>query len=395
VTDTDLAGVLARDPALAALAAVLDPGQRRTVLGHDSTVTRIRYKPGSSIVAALTSPTRAGGWIAAYADPNKVTKTLSRAARAGFSASAVAGLPGVVVGETAADRMLSGPLAAIRSAAPELFAEATLLRHNPHRRAVFSSELAGAPVALKVSAVDAVGSSAASTQRDRLFDALEHAGVPVLRPSALPGVAGAETVPWWGDGDLAGIPLPAAAGTAGRTLARLHAAHRIPATPFEPAPPTAPAPGAEIAAAIRSMSTVLPGETGRAEALGARLLAAAGHSRAHRVTLVHGDFSPDQVLVGAGQVRLIDFDRCTLDAPERDLGSFLATAALMGRPELGSALLAGYAGAGGTVDDDLLHWHTATAYLLRAGEPFRGLVPDWAARTRAILADAESAAARC
>jgi hypothetical protein len=409
VTDADLAGIVDRDPTLAALAAVLDAGQRRFALGQESTVTRIRYKPGSSIVAALRmeSPTGGGstGWIAGYADPAKATKTLSRAARAGFTASAVAARPGVVTGETAADRMLSGPLAGIRATAPELFERAVLLRHNPHRRVVYRSELAGAPVALKVSAADDAGPAGASTERDRAFDALEHAGVSVLRPSALAGLSGVETVAWWGDGDLAGLPQRFAAVAAGRDLARLHGVTGPGVTG-----PGVTAPGAigayrhrtaqpdrraEIAAAIRSITTVLPGEAARARAIGDRLASAVPEGSAHRVALVHGDFSPDQVLIGDGQVRLIDFDRSTLDAPERDLGSFVASAELMACPELGAALLEGYASAGGAVDEALLHRFTAVAFLLRAVEPFRGLTPDWAGLTRATLDRAESAAARC
>jgi hypothetical protein len=398
MTAADLAGIVARDPALAALAAVLDDGQRRAVLGCESTVTRIRYKRGSSIVAALTidSPTgTSGGWIAAYADPAKVAKTLSRAARAGFAASAVAALPGVVTGETAADRMLSGPLAGLRSAEPDLFEGAVLLRHNPHRRVVFRSELAGTPVALKVAAAGDSGPAGASPGRDRAFDALHRAGVDVLRPVALAGRAGVETVAWWGDGDLAGVPLRSAAVSAGRHLARLHGANPTGARLLDPAQPARPDRGAEIAAAVRSITTVLPGEADRARAIGDRLAAGDRGAATHRMTLVHGDFSPDQVLVGSGTVRLIDFDRCTIDAPERDLGSFLATAELSGHPELGPALLDGYTAEGGAVDEALLRRFTATAYLLRAVDSFRGLEPDWPTRIRATLDSAESAAGGC
>jgi hypothetical protein len=406
MTAVELAGIVARDPGLAALAAVLDAGQRRAALGYESTVTRIRYKPGSSIVAALTIEAPTGpttGWIAGYADPAKVAKTLSRAARAGFAAVAVAALPGVVTGETAADRMLSGPLARLRSAEPDLFERAVLLRHNPHRRVVFRSKLAGTPVALKVAAADDSaddsGPAGASPDRDRAFDALHRAGVDVLRPVALAGQAGAETVAWWGDGDLAGVPLRSAAVTAGRHLARLHGTNLAGAHRLDPAPPSRPDrgadTGAEIAAAVRSIATVLPGEADRARALGDRLAAGDRGAGTHRMTLVHGDFSPDQVLVGAGTVRLIDFDRCTLDAPERDLGSFLATAELSGHRELGPALLDGYTAEGGAVDEALLRRFTATAYLLRAVDPFRGLEPDWTTRIRATLDSAESAAARC
>jgi hypothetical protein len=58
-------------------------------------------------------------------------------------------------------------------------------------------------------------------------------------------------------------------------------------------------------------------------------------------------------------------------------------------------MLAGYATAGGLVDEDLLHSFTAQAFLQRAVEPFRALEPDWVARTRYALDRAESEAAWC
>lgn len=401
MNSAELADLVSRDPAVAALAAVLDPDRRLEVLGHTSRVTRIRYKPGSSIVAALVNESAEGrattGWIAAYSDPAKLGKTLARAAHAGFDARAVEALQGVVVGETAADRVLSTQLGRLRRLVPGVFAHATVLRHNPHRRVVLRSVMTGQPVVLKVQAATGrtrYGADPASEAGSRALDGLERAGVRVLRPTALAGLEGAEVVPWWGDGDLATIRLAEdalrhAGLSAGRDLARLHNAHL-----GETEGPAPEAGRREDDAAVRSIGTILPAASDRAAAVAARLRRA-GSGPARRLTVVHGDFSPDQVLVGGGETRLIDFDRCTIDSPERDLGSFLATAELMGRPELGRALIDGYTAAGGTADPRELHRFTAIAFLRRSVEPFRTLSPHWARQTEHALYRAESEAAQC
>ena len=397
---TELADLVARDRALPAMSVVLDAEARRDVLGRSSEVTRIRYKPGSSIVAALRTETVPGhwstGWIAAYSDNTKLTKTLARATRAGFAAHVVHALPGVIVGETAADRLLCAPMAALRQHAPQLFAQAILLRHNPHRRAVFRSGLAGRPVILKVQGASRSqpATNPASGNRQRALTSLERVGVPVLRPTMLTGVPGGETLPWWGDGDLATMPLTAAAHTAGRDLALLHQ-DNLGASPMSHPAARWSEDTDENASAVQSIATLLPALGARAAAVAARLRQAELTLPARRLTLVHGDFSPDQVLVGGPEIRLIDFDRCTVDHPERDLGSFLASADLSGQPELGSALLEGYLTGGGTVDSRQLHRFTATAFLQRAVDPFRALAPQWAEQTRRALKRAETEASQC
>jgi aminoglycoside phosphotransferase (APT) family kinase protein len=405
--DPKLAALIARDPQLAALALVLDPERRAGAVGTASRVNRLRYKPGSSIVASFTvdadgdtpgvdgATTGDGtttGWIAAYSSPSKVAKTLARAARAGFSAHAVAGHPGVVMGETRADRMLAVQLAVVRSHAADLFADAVVLRHNPHRRVVFRSARAGVPVVLKVSAEEVAPASA----RQQAMDALAAAGIPVIRPVALAGVVGVETVEWWGDGDLTAHPSPSASYAAGSALARLHAipATTAPAAAATPATSTLAA-AASCASAVRTVATLLPGEAERAGRIDRALRVSSRTVPSGAPALVHGDFSPDQVLVGGAEIRLIDFDRAAIDTPERDLGSFLAVADLLGLGELGAAMLDGYASAGGVVDPRQLHACTAGAFLQRAVEPFRALDPDWVDRTHYALDRAESEAAQC
>jgi hypothetical protein len=46
--------------------------------------------------------------------------------------------------------------------------------------------------------------------------------------------------------------------------------------------------------------------------------------RAEPVAWVHGDFHPENILVGPGQITVIDFDRFGLADPAKDIGSFIA-----------------------------------------------------------------------
>lgn len=403
----DIAAIIARDPALSTLAVVLDEARRNDALGGPSVVNRLRYKPGSSIVASVTTVTEEGertGWIAAYRDAVKVDKTLTRAARAGFSAQRVPGLVGVVVGETSADRQLARALADVRAHQEPLFAQATVLRHNPHRRVIFRTTDRGVPVALKVSAADSAVTAATATARQLAADLLESAGVPVIRPIPCGNVLGAETVRWWGDGDLTTISsLEAsaeAARAAGHQLALLHLAGRSTSGTSAAAASDAATSAAAISdadSAAHVIGTILPREGARAARVNEMLRRTGRITRAtaQNNTLVHGDFSADQVLVTAGAVRLIDFDRARRDLPERDLGSFLATADLTGRADLGAPLLAGYTDAGASIDDHELRRATAQALLQRSVEPFRGLMPDWADRTSYALHRAEQELGAC
>nr|WP_324288001.1 phosphotransferase [Agrococcus sp. SL85] len=102
--------------------------------------------------------------------------------------------------------------------------------------------------------------------------------------------------------------------------------------------------------------------------------------------LSHGDWSPDQVLVDGGAVRIVDLDRVCTAPPERDLGSWLAS----GGP---TAMLEGFADAGGGWDERALGAWRALAGLERAAEPFRRGVADWPASVAARLASAEEALA--
>jgi len=118
-----------------------------------------------------------------------------------------------------------------------------------------------------------------------------------------------------------------------------------------------------------------------------------GHAWGHAP--IHGDLSPDQVLIGpGGVVRLLDFDRASMADPAVDLGSFEASLIRHGK-ELGLSgedvagavreMHAGYARQSGR-DLRAASRPFAACMLIRlAMEPFRHRSKEWPIRSDAIL----------
>lgn len=349
------ATTMLRDPALA-LDVLLDATRLSEVLGRDVRITRVRYKPATSIVLGVTSRGE-HGWVAAYVDVAKIAKLHDRAAATGARLTQV---PGGVAGPLTADRVLAKTL---RRARRVLGDDATVLRYNPHRRVVLR---AGDDV-VKVAATDA--------GRPALMQRLAAAGLAVLPAHQVH--AGVQRTPWWGSGDLAVSPSPPAAAAAGRALAAVHAATAGDA-------PSASSAEGDLATAVAAIRLLDADAGTRATAVAGRIRALpSGDRRA----LVHGDFTADQVLRDRDDVRLIDFDRAGWGEPERDLGSFAAGELLAGRT-LTDALRSGYEVP---VDERAVARWTATAALQRAVEPFRSGRPDWLEGLHAAVDVAEEA----
>ncbi|MWV49477.1 phosphotransferase [Rathayibacter sp. VKM Ac-2803] len=363
-TDAAVAALALRDPALPGLGALLHPDRLADALGHPVRVTRRRWKPGTEIVVAFESA-EGHGWIAAWADPAKQAKTRQRAAGVGAELRELPAL-GALTGPVLADRALAPTLRRILEREPALLATGRILRHNPHRRLVLAEGGRVVKIVPRESADAAEGVL-------RVQTALAARGLPVPAPVSL--LRGASSTLWWGDGDLTrpARGAEASAAVAGAALARLHAVADVPV-------PSGTAD--EIGAAAAALAALAPELGPRLERLAGAVSRSTGRS-----TVVHGDFSADQVLVGDG-VRIIDFDRVRRDEPERDLGSFLA--AEPGGSRLGDALIEAYRHAGGSIDDGVLRRRTAGAILLRAVEPFRTATPDWRERVEAELARAET-----
>ena len=396
--------LISRDPCVKALRLIFhDDEELSTSLGRPAHVTRIRYKPASSVVITFVTSkdTETGdrwsahGWLAGYSDDAKVGKTLMTAQRVGVAAERIERVHATVHGSVTADRRLSGTLFRLNRAFPELTRSSTLLRHNPHRRVLLRASGPQADLVVKVwPRVRRAGAEGRLGQVE-LLDHLIAAGIPAMgfrHPKSLRDVVIGE---WWGAGDLATVQSPDAAYRAGTALAAVHASCVHPGRFALASRDAKLSSCSESARAAVAIAVVLPEFAHRA-----RLLVQAiderreGSIRPRHPVLTHGDFSPAQVLVGRDEIRLIDFDRAGWSVPERDLGSFAAASILLRRPDLAVALFDGYTDAGGELHPEELHPWLAHSLLSRAIDPFRYRAPDWAGDVERILAAAEQALER-
>jgi aminoglycoside phosphotransferase (APT) family kinase protein len=159
--------------------------------------------------------------------------------------------------------------------------------------------------------------------------------------------------------DLAGV---------GETLAGLHQIDAADSMPADLSP---------SADTARLVAALLPDLAGRIASVTATLEAQAPTSA--NTALCHGDFSLDQVILGAdgGGLGFIDWDRTGYGNPATDLASVAASGPA---EETMQQLLAGYSRVRPVPDD--LPWHIGDARLRRLAEPFRQASPGWAADIR-------------
>lgn len=359
-----LARLIERDPRVPGLGVLLDADALAAALGHPVRLRRVRYKPATSVVAAFDSP-RGSGWAAAYDGPDKARVSSVPHRRADL----VPGVAHAVAGPARTDRAVAPAMRELERARPGQLTGARLVRHNPGRRLVLAEADGGAIVKVVARTPERLEPAA-------LAALLSDAAVPVLPVERLTDRAW--RTPFWGDGDLAAAPSPDAAFRAGAALAALH---RVP-VPAAARPMPAPR---EAAAAAAAIAAVLPELASRAAALAER------HPAGGPERTVHGDFSADQVLVGAdGEVRLIDLDRLGAGDPMRDLAGFAVEERLRpGARPLVTELIEGYRAAGGELDVDRLRAWVPLCALGRAIEPFRRCDPDWPALVDRALAVGE------
>ncbi|TFD67054.1 aminoglycoside phosphotransferase family protein [Cryobacterium sp. Hb1] len=391
--------LISRDPRVAALRLVFnDDEELSAALNRPAHVTRIRYKPASSVVITYSSDRFAEphdrwgdhGWLASYIDDSKVSKSLLNARRGNATAARVEGIRGTVYGTASADRRLTGTLARLDQACPQLTETSTLLRHNPHRRLLLRTSGA-TDLVVKVTPRTHRASADQQFRQVEFLDHLTSEGIPVVRlwhPGGLRDVVAGQ---WWGTGDLAAVQSTDAAGAAGQALAALHSL-RLARGQFAIGARNADSALAESEStrAAGAIAVVLPEFAQRAHRLAQAINdRRAALDRPSDPVLTHGDFSPDQVLVRPGEIRLIDFDRVSWSDPERDLGSFAAAAIILRSPDLAVALFDGYAGAGGELRPDAINDWLAHALLCRAIDPFRYRAPDWVDDVERILTAAE------
>jgi hypothetical protein len=419
-----------RDDALPGLPWLLDNTRLSSLLGETVRVTRVRYKPRTSLLVAFRRIRNAAfdyGW-AMTRTPAGNAKLLRRELTSRSRGGGIRVLRPdprqddnlVAVGGVEDDWVLHGNLLWLREhglerlglqhrpgalptgAGRTLAGAGSVLRYKPERRLVLFVPNAGAPVVIKAAATPA-----GAELQPRFLERLNLHGVPHL-----PQLGDAECLEHgisacaaWGGGDLAGLDDDSGAVSAGEALARLHG---IPLGGFPSGPDSWQDElrwRDDIAAQLRAtrsmVASLLPAleEPARDVEAGlhTRLLTAGTPSK---YVLVHGDFSADQVLVGGSEVRLIDFDRARTGVAEADLGSFAAAeeavraSASGGAGPAGAAmpgaagpaggpktarLSEGYAGAGGRFTEAGVDAWAAFRLFNSSVDPFRDRSPEWAA----------------
>ena len=381
----------------AAVEAVLDQDRLSDLTGRPVRAARLRIKPDVSLTVGLEDAAtgRPAGWArllwpisrakadrAARRARARGLRTVRRELDDGLvlHAGRLASDPALIehVGRAVADGLVEDPDGR------------RVLRHNPLRRLVVRT---GAGVVRITSAPQD------DELRLRDFIGARVPGAPI--PSAAPGFAAPgppthiSALRFVGDTDLERAAPPgtsavaAATAAAGAALAALHASTRRLPPDLAARLPGRRADGRRAGAVHASVLRALdPGLAARALALDERLPA---DPPAPRV-LAHGDFTPDQVLVGLddGAVWLTDFERSRLAPAATDLGSYLAVV----DDATARALLDGYADAGGRVPDRAdLAAGAVRARLERLAEPLRHADPRWRERIGRELEELEETCA--
>lgn len=364
---------IAADPAIPGLRDVLDPTALLERSGWDvaeAEVRYVRYKPATSIVAGIALTDRAGRTSMAQAfafgdgGRDKVQKYLW-AGEADQVGRGVVLIDGGTAGlaDATSDRHLPG-IARLLTDHPSV----QPLVYKPGKRWVGRH---GEQVLTKIFARDAI---ADLSSRYRALDGLP---VPrVLDVNARRGRVDFEWIPGTTVDRLASFQVPHYTRLAGALLAQVHGRPVIPGLPTVDL-------GSELQAALQALEGIAPRHNPRARRVADAVLEGLP---AVAPSVVHGDFSADQVVVrdgarnGSGQLALLDLDRVGLDDPHADLGSWfgcgVAAGSIQDLDDI-EPLLEGYRAAGGHLDPGRLRLHCASGILHRAVEPFRYRQPEW------------------
>lgn len=369
-------------------------------LGFAVVPARIRVKPGRS---AIVSWQREGegrlggfqnwGWSAVVTSADKLANIRRRAARAGepvvvheCSEPRSAGATGSVLisGSVLADSKLGKEIA---HATHSLAGADTLevIRYNPGRRVLLkhTPQSSGEPEFIRIGT---------RSQQHLVETAAQWAGwgLPTLPVEPISSRGTAVRSPWWGTGDLETHPDLAVAEEAGVIIAELHR-H----TPAEVVPGLSTSPIGQADEAATVLSQLLPEVSDATQDIVGQLrrrIATESETGAAGTRAIHGDLSPDQVLVGHSECRIIDLDRAGVGHVGMDLGRWVAACRQRTDAEaetLETGFLDGYRSAGGT-DVDVEAW-AAWAMLITALEPWRACRPDWQQATLRAIGDAQQA----
>jgi len=398
--------VVRRDPELPGLRVLLNPEALAGLLAERTgelcrvVPGRLRYKPRTSCVLSFELHTLDGkapvpGIAKAY-----TLQTLAKAEKTvrGLGASDVLAADWsscLVITTLAGDRDLPavGRLVDDRARLPILerllpgtavVAAGNLrtLRHNPERRWVGLLDAGGQPIVLRAY------SPSASGQHIRAYSRLEGES---LRTPTLLGKSrrhGLIAVSWIPGATMRASSPEEQFRSAGVALAQLHGsrAKRLHLV-------TAGDHARHVYRAAAQVSELVPDLRAAAQELTA-LLCSRLTLMDGRVALLHGDFSADQVVIGAtGTTSLVDLDSAHLGHPAEDLGSiWAATLAESRTPEEASeatlrvtALAEGYRSVLPLPSPDTVMLFRDIHLVRRAGEAFRMRRPDWQERLEWVV----------
>ncbi|WP_161634788.1 MULTISPECIES: phosphotransferase family protein [Nesterenkonia] len=385
-TDADEAA--ARAVQLPGARTLLDSAELSAVLGQQATISRVRIKPGHSVVAAFTTAESESGWAMLTLDPDKLGKARHRAQD--DAGAAREGLPFLVhaqhqpylfSGSLWSDPVLAKDLQGARRALnqescgnhgpgekrePGTIQPWKILRHNPRRRVVAVVPPAGGrgEKVLRVASRGTTGTALATARRWRDL------GLPLVNSTPVGSRGTALWAPLWGWADLSSQPYGPATVSAGEALGTLH---RLTLVSRRTPLPT------DTVTAAASIALIAPWLGPQAHALAERIQDRFSDMGPSLTAELHGDLSPDQVVLaapGSHKIRLIDFDRATTGDPMRDLGSWAAACRRLHRNILIEDFQTGYLSRRAADPARAAVWE-AYAQLHAAPDPFRVRDPRW------------------
>jgi hypothetical protein len=321
--DRDLAS---RDPQVPALALALDPGALTEVVRRGEldlppgsvTVRRLRYKPATALHAAVSvgdGETLTWLLLAGYSPPavDKLRKDLETARTAdGVHVLGPASGRWLVVAATT-DRMIVDR----RRRQPASAAGFRPIAYNPRRRLVALGSWRGTPVA-----VAKRYARGARRPSPGLVDALHARGGPVARPLAVddPSISMSEWVP--------GHPAAPAtdADAVSAALRTLHGSSlSITARSFD-----VPRLTDRTAHTLGSVATLLPNLKSEVRRASEQVRRSLSRADLGPVGLIHGDLSPDQVVIAPDGATFIDLDDCVFGPTAWDSATWLAAQLAVG-----------------------------------------------------------------
>ncbi|MGO0602996.1 phosphotransferase family protein [Brevibacterium linens] len=378
-------------------------------LGFAVRPRRVRVKPGQSAIVAWRREVAGHlgefadwGFTAVLTSPDKLANARRRAARNKQELTIHEAAEPQSAGATGAVLVSGGVLADPRigkhvaRTLDHLRGDLRIIGYNPARRLLLKHTPAdGAPEFVRIAADSQIHLAEAA-------DRWQRAQLPSLPVEFVGGRETATRSPWWGTGDLGDRPDPNVAEEVGVIIAELHRSG-VPDNGGEPAESVGASAEADRALGSpldqletisRSLVRLLPEReadiVGLLSELSRRLGSRRGFGPNRRLgpkrelREIHGDLSPDQVLLANSECRIIDLDRSGYGAIGMDLGRWIAACRVDSRlHELERPFIDGYRSAGGE-ETDLGAW-TAWAMLVAGLEPWRNCSESWRDETMRII----------